>query len=85
MSPEQKIEIVLFLQKLGNIVSMTGDGANDCGALKQADIGISFSEADASFAAPFSAIGTSISCVETVLLEGRATIVNSVEVFRLFK
>jgi len=84
MRPEQKTIAVLRLQKIGHMVCMTGDGANDCGALKQADIGVSFCETDASFSAPFTSNDTSISCVEKVLLEGRATIVNSVEVFRYY-
>ena len=84
MRPEQKTLAVLKLQKSGHIVCMTGDGANDCGALKQADIGVSFSETDASFSAPFTSVDTSINCVEKVLLEGRATVVNSVEVFRYY-
>lgn len=34
MAPEQKIQLVTNLQQIGYIVSMCGDGANDCGALK---------------------------------------------------
>ena len=53
MSPDQKAQLVEEFQAIDYIVSMCGDGANDCGALKAAHVGISLSEAEASVAAPF--------------------------------
>ncbi len=43
-SPASKLEFVRELQKRSDAVIMAGDGLNDAGALKQADVGISVVE-----------------------------------------
>ena len=63
-------------------VSMCGDGANDCGALKTAHVGISLSEAEASVAAPFTSRIPDITCVPIVIREGRCALVTSFGVFK---
>lgn len=67
MSPDEKQELVEKLQTLGYCVGFCGDGANDCGALKAADVGISLSEAEASVAAPFTSKTMDIGCVVDVI------------------
>ncbi|KAG6903012.1 hypothetical protein C0995_007445 [Termitomyces sp. Mi166 len=75
MSPDEKNEVVERLQSLGYTVLMCGDGANDCAALKAADVGISLSEAEASVAAPFTTSTPDIGCVLEVIKQGRSALV----------
>ncbi|KIY66889.1 P-type ATPase [Cylindrobasidium torrendii FP15055 ss-10] len=82
MSPDEKNEVVERLQSLGYTVLMCGDGANDCAALKAADVGISLSEAEASVAAPFTSSTPDIGCVLEVIKEGRAALVTSFSCFK---
>ncbi|TDL26307.1 Ca-transporting ATPase [Rickenella mellea] len=82
MSPDEKNEVVERLQSLGYTVLMCGDGANDCAALKAADVGLSLSEAEASVAAPFTSRTPDISCVIEVIKEGRAALVTSFSCFK---
>ncbi|CAK65184.1 unnamed protein product (macronuclear) [Paramecium tetraurelia] len=80
--PEQKKLIIQIIQSFGRQVLMCGDGANDCSAISQAQVGISFSEADASYTAPFSSKSTSLDCVVKVLLQGKAATMTIIEVFQ---
>jgi cation-transporting ATPase 13A2 len=82
MSPDEKHELVEKLQSIDYCCGFCGDGANDCGALKAADVGISLSEAEASVAAPFTSRVFDITCVPQVIKEGRAALVTSFSCFK---
>ncbi|MFK7907547.1 MAG: HAD-IC family P-type ATPase, partial [Chitinophagales bacterium] len=43
-SPQNKLDYIQTLQQKGQKVVMIGDGLNDAGALRQADVGIAISE-----------------------------------------
>jgi cation-transporting ATPase 13A3/4/5 len=67
MSPLNKTHLIEALEAQNLTVGMCGDGSNDCGALKAADVGLSLSEAEASVAAPFTSQRPSISSVYNLL------------------
>ena len=86
MSPDDKARLVEQLQiNVKTEVGRCGDGAIDCGALKQADIGISLSEAEASIAAPFTSQIQDISSVVLVLKEGRCALTTSFQMFKFIE
>lgn len=83
MSPDHKAILVTELQNNSTfMVAMWGDGANDCKALKTADVGLSLSEAEASIAAPFTSKIPNISPMIKLLREGRTSIVTCFQVFK---
>ena len=86
MKPDDKALLVELLRTtLKEHVGMCGDGANDCGALKVADVGISLSEAEASIAAPFTSKIQNIECVVTLLREGRCALTTSFQAFKFIE
>ncbi|KAK5649470.1 hypothetical protein RI129_000499 [Pyrocoelia pectoralis] len=82
MSGLQKQQLIQELNKQGYYTGMCGDGANDCGALKTAHVGISLSEEEASVASPFTSKQNDISCVENIIREGRAALTTSMGIFK---
>lgn len=83
MKPNNKGDLMLLLKSdKHNCVAFCGDGTNDTCALKAADVGLSLSVEDASLAAPFTSSIFNISSMVTLIKEGRACLVTSVECFK---
>ncbi|RCI01675.1 hypothetical protein CU098_004923 [Rhizopus stolonifer] len=81
MTPEGKVHCVQLHMELG-ITAMTGDGGNDCGALRAAHVGIAMSEAEASIVSPFSTNVRSVrSCVE-LIRQGRCALATSITAYK---
>ena len=64
------------------VVGMMGDGANDCGALKQADIGLSLSLSESSISAPFTATDLNPAAILQLLIQARAGLETSLNCFK---
>lgn len=88
MNPSQKGLIVKifkeYYKKDKYAVGFCGDGANDCIALKHADIGVSLSQNESSLSAPFVSKVQEISCIEQVSIIGKAALTTNFDCFRYF-
>ena len=78
VTPEQKRQIVHYLQKLGNTVAMTGDGVNDVLALKDADCSVAMASGSeaATQVAQVVLLDNDFSKMPSVVLEGRRGVNN---------
>ncbi len=88
MNPVQKALIVKIFKEYykdkNYAVGFCGDGANDCIALKHADIGVSLSKNEASLSAPFVSAIEDISCIEIISIQGKAALTTNYDCFRYF-
>ncbi len=80
VSPEQKRQLILSLQKAGHTVVMTGDGVNDVLALKAADCGIAMASGSevASKVAHLVMLNSDFDSMPHVVAEGRR-VINNIE------
>ena len=81
--PNDKTKAVSLFQSIGKVTAMCGDGANDCGALKQADAGLSLSDAEASISAPFTSKVANISSIVSLIRECRGGLANNFSLFNI--
>ena len=86
VTPKQKKDMVLALQRMGHTVAMTGDGVNDALALKEADIGIAMDTAAPATkaVARMVLLDGRFDRLPAVLAEGRQVIANIERVSVLF-
>lgn len=78
VKPDQKKKIIIALKEQGHFVAMTGDGVNDCLALKESDCSIAMASGSeaAKNVSQFILIDSKIDNLPKILKEGRRSINN---------
>ncbi|WP_312872981.1 cation-translocating P-type ATPase [Kibdelosporangium persicum] len=74
-SPAQKVRIIQAYRRMGRVVAMTGDGANDAPAIRLADVGIALGQRGTPAARAAADLVVTDDRLETIiaaLIEGRA-------------
>ncbi|MEJ2379454.1 MAG: magnesium-translocating P-type ATPase, partial [Pseudolabrys sp.] len=85
MSPLHKSRVIRALQSRGHTVGFLGDGINDAGALKDADVGISVDTAVdiAKESADIILLEKSLMVLEEAVVEGRKTFANIIKYIKM--
>ena len=82
MLPEQKALLIQCFKETNNIIAMCGDGANDIGALRTANVGISLGLDDTAISAHFITKSPNIKCILRIICEGKACLSNTIECYK---
>ncbi|KAF7682860.1 putative cation-transporting ATPase [Astathelohania contejeani] len=82
MNPDQKKMLVEDFGCLGYSTCFCGDGANDCGALKSAEVGVALVQSGSTLTSSFTSSVMDISSVISVITEGRSSLVTGMSNFK---
>jgi len=85
LTPDDKVRIVHALRSRGHTVGFLGDGINDAGALREADVGISVDSAVdiARESADIILLEKSLMVLEEGVIEGRTTFGNTIKYIKM--
>lgn len=85
LTPEQKVRVIDALRGAGHVVGFMGDGVNDAGALRRADVGVSVDTAAdvAREAADVTLLEKDLGVLGTGIDEGRRTYVNMMKYIKM--